>query len=506
MRRVALIALALLGGLGAFAGLGRASGSHPSTYRVDVIFDDARGLIPGQLVKVAGARVGTIDGISLTPDFKARIEMKVDGRFAPFRSNASCTIRPEGLIAENYVACDPGTPAGQPLLPSGTHPATVPVSQTTEPVTLTDLFNIWNVPTRDRLTVLINELGIGNAARGADVNAILRRANPALALARRAIAILRHQRAQLAATVDSSDRLLAAVARRSGRVQDFVVHAAHVTGQVAAHRGELSSAIARLPTLLGVARPALRKLDVVARTGTPLLTELRASVPAVNRLSVDLVPFARAVRPALSSVGQTLTLGTRTARESRAGLHALRVYSEQSLPGAQLTGSLFVNLRDRGFFENLLHFFYNSAAAGARFDSISHILPSRVSFDCSAYAQTPVAGCSARYTTTRTARARRPRASTPANGAPGRSAPASPTAPSIRPHGPGAGPPPALPSLPHLPPVPLPAPRLPQLGPGALPPVPPGPAGPAGPGRIGPLPPGAPADRRLKSLLGYLLR
>ncbi len=46
--------------------------------------------------------------------------------------------------------------------------------------------------------MIIDELGIGTAARGQDFNDILRRANPALALARQAISILDRQRAQLA--------------------------------------------------------------------------------------------------------------------------------------------------------------------------------------------------------------------------------------------------------------------------------------------------------------------
>ena len=49
----------------------------------------------------------------MTPDFKARIEATVDSRFMPFHKDATCTIRPEGLIAENYVDCDPGTPAAR---------------------------------------------------------------------------------------------------------------------------------------------------------------------------------------------------------------------------------------------------------------------------------------------------------------------------------------------------------------------------------------------------------
>ena len=37
-----------------------ASRSSADDYRVDVIFDNSRGLTPGQLVEVAGARVGTM--------------------------------------------------------------------------------------------------------------------------------------------------------------------------------------------------------------------------------------------------------------------------------------------------------------------------------------------------------------------------------------------------------------------------------------------------------------
>ncbi len=46
-----------------------------------MIFDDARGLVAGQLVKIAGAQAGTIDNVVVTPDFKARIEATVDSRF-----------------------------------------------------------------------------------------------------------------------------------------------------------------------------------------------------------------------------------------------------------------------------------------------------------------------------------------------------------------------------------------------------------------------------------------
>ena len=112
----------------------------------------------------------------------------------PFRPNATCTIRPEGLIAENYIDCNPGSPPAPILKGENGFPPTVPVQNTSEPVSLLDLFNIFNVPTRERFAALISELGIGTAGEGQNFNDILRRANPALALARQVIGILAARR------------------------------------------------------------------------------------------------------------------------------------------------------------------------------------------------------------------------------------------------------------------------------------------------------------------------
>ena len=54
---LALVVVAVAAGALA---LGSSGARGDSTFRVDAIFDTAKGIIPGQLVKIAGARVGTI--------------------------------------------------------------------------------------------------------------------------------------------------------------------------------------------------------------------------------------------------------------------------------------------------------------------------------------------------------------------------------------------------------------------------------------------------------------
>jgi ABC-type transporter Mla subunit MlaD len=438
VRRLAAITLALAG-CSALAVLGsgsRAQGS--STSRFDVIFDDARGIIAGQLVKVAGARAGTIRDVVLTPDFKARIEGTVDSRFFPFHQDATCTIRPEGLIAENYVDCDPGTPNSPPLQASAGHPPTVPVQNTTEPVSLLNLFNMFNLPTRQRFMAIVDELGIGTSSRGRDFNDVLRRANPALALARQVIAILNRQRAQLATIVDATNTIAAEAAGHTTNLQSFLDRAAALSTLTAAHRDNLSVAVSRLPGLLAVAQPALQQLDTVAVNGTPLVQQIHAAVPSLNQVATDFGPFVTAAKPALEKLGAALGQAIPAIRDTTPVVTVIRNYIGKSLPGTALIGRLFRNLQRHGFTENFLSVVYYVGTMLARFDSISHLQPVFV-FDpnngaCSSYATTPVPGCSAHYGS---APAYKPSSALARRAAAG-PAPAAPTTPAAAPAVPAA--------------------------------------------------------------------
>src|SRR6185436_9738246 len=100
MRRLAtgtLLALALIG-LAVFGVAARGSGD---AYHIRAIFDNAAAAVPGEDVRIAGAKVGKIGEMDVTADKKAAIELIVtDSGFTPFHSDAHCTIRPQSLIGE----------------------------------------------------------------------------------------------------------------------------------------------------------------------------------------------------------------------------------------------------------------------------------------------------------------------------------------------------------------------------------------------------------------------
>ncbi len=401
MRRLALIS-GLLAVVALLAALGfGASAQGSSTASFNVIFDDARGLIGGQLVKVAGAKAGTIENVVVTPDFKAEVQATIDSKFMPFHQNATCTIRPEGLIAENYVDCDPGTPGSPPLRGSGSNPPTVPVTQTSEPVSILDLFNIFNLPTRERFQVIIDELGIGTAGRGNDFNAILRRANPALALARQVIGILARQKAQLATIVDATSTIAGEGAGHTQALQTFLDRTAALTTLSAVHRDSLSQTINKLPGLLGAMRPALQSVDTVAKDGTPLLSQIRTAVPYLNRVSTDLPPFVKAAKPGLTKLGSAIKTAIPAIRDATPVLGTVRAYLQRSLPETRLFATLASNLQQHGFIENFLSVAYEIGAALAREDATSHLLGILLVGPqnglCGSFATKPVAGCSAHF-------------------------------------------------------------------------------------------------------------
>lgn len=369
MRR-ALLALLLVSV--ATAGVIAERGSRgDSRYRVAAIFDTSNGMVAGQQVKVAGAVVGTVDAIDLAAGPKARVVMSVMKQFAPFRADASCSILPEGLISENYVQCDPGRAAAAlPTLAGGV--PTVPLQRTTVPFSLQDVLNILALPTDERLRTVITELGIGLAGRGQDLNALLRRANPALQQTQTLMEIISAQRSRLTHAVQQTSRVVAALAQDNRGVRAFVDNAAGLAQTTAQHRVALGSAVHRLPAMLAAVRPGLRSLDVAATNASPLLAELRRSAPGLREVTWTLPAFSRAGLPAVKALATAAAAGRPAIRDARPVVSRLRkLAGPLSTLGTNLN-ALLRSARDTGAIEGVLRLVYSLATTTSPQDATSH--------------------------------------------------------------------------------------------------------------------------------------
>ena len=398
MRRLAGAAAGLCAVLIGFALSAAGGGSQSGDYRVDAIFDNASFLIPGQDVKVAGAKAGTVVDVKLTPQHKARIQMKVGKEFAPFRSDADCTIQPQSLIGEKFIQCSPGTPQGRPLRSIGGEAPTVPLADTHSPVDI-DLVNAtFRAPTNQRLALLLDELGAGFAARGDDLNAAIRRANPALQETRRVLGLLSGDRARLRSLITASDEVIGQLARHRGAVKGFLRHGAAVAKVTAQRSAKLEDAARRLPGLLAEAQPALTNLRMLAEQGTPILRDAWAAAPQLRRLAHSAGPLADAARPALTRLGRAAKAAEPALAAAAPVVSELRAFARAALPAGVSVNELVQSLRERGVVEGLQTFTYFAALATSRFDKYSHTLPAHlIGSTCSQYATTTVPGCSANF-------------------------------------------------------------------------------------------------------------
>ena len=105
------------------------------------------------------------------------------------------------------------------------------------------------MPIRERLRLILNDLGAGFAARGEDIAEIVRRADPTLRDGDRVLAILAHQRQQLADLASNSERILAPLARERDHVAGFIDNAGATAAATAERRADLEQALARFPRL-----------------------------------------------------------------------------------------------------------------------------------------------------------------------------------------------------------------------------------------------------------------
>jgi ABC-type transporter Mla subunit MlaD len=404
MRRVATAAVLLIAVGTLFTVTTAASQHKRPAYLVRAIFDDASFAVSGEDVRVAGANVGTIQSLDVTPQKRAAVTLAIsDLRFAPFHANASCAVRPQSLIGEQYVDCNPGT-ASTPKLQKITHgPGTgsylLPVARTSSPIESDIVQNISTQPVRQSLAVIINELGTGLAARGSDLNAVIHRANPALGDTDRVIKILAQQNHTLAQLATDSDTVLAPLARERRQLAGFVTQANTTAVASAQRSADITRTFSEFPSFLRQLRPLMADLGTLADQGTPLMTSLGQSASAVGQQFANLTPFAVKARTALIDLGAsaqksqpalvgTLPLAQRLGRLGTA-----------AIPSAALLDRLTASINKTGGIQQLMNLLFAGAMAGNGFNRLGHYVRAEpLVSDCTDYVTRPSAGCSANFT------------------------------------------------------------------------------------------------------------
>jgi len=422
MRRI-VASLVVLAATTALLLSGTAAGGEEGTYEVRAIFDNASFLVPGEEVRVAGAKVGSVSEVDVTgfdetarkdgePEpGKAAVVLRIDDPgFQDFRTDASCLIRPQSLIGEKFVECEPTqprAPGSEPppelaLIPEGEQgegQRLLPLEQNGKAVDLDLVNNIMKEPYPDRFRLILNDLGAGLAARGEELAEIVERSNPALRETNRVLAILARQNRDLASLATDSDAILGALARERESVVSFINQAATV-GEATAERGaDLEETFARFPEFLRELRTTMVELRSFSDEARPTFADLRIAAPALTRANRLLEPFSNAGVGALTTLGDAAEEAGPLLRDSDPVIRQVRDLARDGEQPTRDLAKILSTLRKTRGFEYLLKTVFGVGGAINAFDSNGHFLraliPTNSCFDYTSILQP---GCGANFT------------------------------------------------------------------------------------------------------------
>ena len=344
MRR--MLSIVVVGAaLSAFVFLALGAGGHEkgsASYWVEL--DNAFGLVNGADLKIAGVRAGKISDMKVDMHtHRALIGIQVDGSrgdFNSLRTDAFCESKPQSLIGEYFMDCQPGKSPTK--LKSGSK---ISVTHTASTIPADLVQNILRLPYRERLRLIVNELGTAVAGREGDLNDAIRRASPALRETDKVLAILAQENHVISDLTTNADTVITALANNRADVGRWVVAARRTAEASASRNVDLAATWAKLPGFLEELRPTMAALGRVADEQTPALRDLNATSGQLTRFFRDLGPFSNASRPSFSSLGQASQVGDQAVKSANKS-GTIRLLKSFAAPAPELSKNLGIILQD----------------------------------------------------------------------------------------------------------------------------------------------------------------
>jgi ABC-type transporter Mla subunit MlaD len=347
VRRVAVIVallLALVCGAALSVGDDPDDDGWSKTY--ELFFDNAFGLTEGGDFKVAGVRAGktstfkvkTVNGRPL-----ALVEAEVtEPGLADLREDAHCEIRPQSLIGEYFVDCQPG--ASDERLPDG---GRVPVEQTSSTIAIDLVNDILRRPYQDRLRLVVGELGAGLAGRPGDLSNVLRRAHPALRETSETLQILGRQTDTIEKFIGDAHTVVGALEDRKRDVSRFVREAGETAEISASRREQLGESFRRLPAFLTELEPYMGRLGDLTEAQTPVLRNLQSASDELDTFLTRLRPFTAEGLPAFKALGEASVVGRRAVLKTDEEIRELRRLAKDAPGFAKPLRQLLQTIDDR---------------------------------------------------------------------------------------------------------------------------------------------------------------
>ncbi len=289
--RIAAIAAIFLGVLAlAFVGL-RGGDSE----RYTLIFEDAGGLIPGNLIRVNGIQMGTVTGIGITKDLKAKVDIEVT-ELGPLRKGSQAQIRATSLggVANKYIAFTLA-PNNAPELEDGA----VLDTDVTRGITGQDeLVNAFDAKTREGLQKFVKGSAAAVKGRSEDLQKSLENGPGTLEEGKNFIADLNPDSTALRDIIVNAAAINNALKDRTTSLTHLSGAVATASEAAAGNGTEIAETLAGSPETLDQA--------------TAVLTELPETLEQVQRLITELDKNKAGLPQTLVKLSDTLDSGEST--------------------------------------------------------------------------------------------------------------------------------------------------------------------------------------------------
>jgi len=249
-------------------------------------------------VRIGGANVGTIGQVERRGDI-AHVELDLQGSvIGAVRADATASLRPHTLFDGNsFIELDPGSPSAPPL---GNH--TIPLSRTTNYVTVDKATRVFSAPTRVSLRRVLAD--VDTTLDAATVSALRRTFAGLPALTANASVAARAAQGptgvELAGSIRGFARTVAGIAGAAPDIGPALQSAASTAGAIDAVGSQLDRSLAALPPALAATRDGGAALSATIGALEPLARDLQ---PALRTLA----PTLRALRPSLTLLAPALS-------------------------------------------------------------------------------------------------------------------------------------------------------------------------------------------------------
>lgn len=268
-------------------------------YEMQLVMPSAIGMVDGTPVQVDGHDVGRVTSVEVK-DYKAIVTASVDEEYAPLHAGTTTGVEWRSALGERYIKVNPG-PESNPPLPSGAM-----IEANRPQVTVQDLVESLDAPTRKHVSSLVRRLDGTLEQRQSDVNDTLKTAGPTVEALGQVLAGVGQDGPVIRQLVSDVRQVTSQLSSRGGKLSAVVNDLGKVTGQAVAQQQQLAAAVKELPSALASAKETLDAVPSATDAAKPLLHDLAPATARLKSVSRNLNPVLHDLSPTLAQLRPTL--------------------------------------------------------------------------------------------------------------------------------------------------------------------------------------------------------